>query len=338
MKRRLTAKFLMLASMLAALLLINACSDSQDIEEPTENIIPERFGLDVPSSLKSGSSQGRISSTFETSGVSEDNIDGKGVYELLRYFIFLGEASSKIVQGIIFHIATLQIYEVTSLSYISDDDDREKNLDVFEGGSYDGQSYEYSLLLTDIGSQDNDDGGIALRVYWNRSPIKGVAVMVPYNLDREETPEDNGTVYRIDYDETGSSAYEATMTVAISSLPLEDPEEDPFSVNHLKMFVGRSGDTLDIYGNSNHPNATLFNNDEAGINWAFTASGIHDGEVGVAEVGLPPNTLNSTSREDILVEYGVRSVLTNVFVDALNQEFPNVETDVFEQLLDSLLV
>jgi hypothetical protein len=48
-----------------------------------------------------------------------------------------------------------------------------------------------------------------------------------------------------------------------------------------------------------------------GYNWAFVASGSDTEDVAVAEVGLPLSTVDSDSREVLLVENSVYNVLYN---------------------------
>jgi len=85
------------------------------------------------------------------------------------------------------------------------------------------------------------------------------------------------------------------------------------------MFVGKKGDVVDVYGNSNHPNAILFSG-TPGFNWAFVASGNDPKDIAVAEVGLPPSSLNSAERNVLLKEYSI----TNVFTHEINAVWPGI--------------
>ena len=98
------------------------------------------------------------------------------------------------------------------------------------------------------------------------------------------------------------------MLVAIAGLPIS--ETNPFAINTLKMFVGKKGSLVDVFGNTNHPNATLFTTTDKGFNWAFVATGDEVLNIGTAEVGLPPSTLNSTDRTIILKNYSIKNVFT----------------------------
>ncbi|MCF6249322.1 MAG: hypothetical protein L3J69_18490, partial [Desulfobacula sp.] len=68
------------------------------------------------------------------------------------------------------------------------------------------------------------------------------------------------------------------------------------------------GNVVEVYGNTNHPNASIGMNAH-GINWAFVAAGTVDTDLGVAEVGLPPSDLDVRNRETILGTYSLYEVL-----------------------------
>jgi hypothetical protein len=99
------------------------------------------------------------------------------------------------------------------------------------------------------------------------------------------------------------------MIVSAADLPIADPLDNPYCLDALKMFVGKEDQYIDVYGNSNHPNATFFTG-ETGFNWAFVASGIEHVDMGVAEVGLPPSNLDAPGRESILGDYAMKAVLS----------------------------
>ena len=96
----------------------------------------------------------------------------------------------------------------------------------------------------------------------------------------------------------------------------------------LRMFAGRKGDVVDVFGNSNHPNAILFSG-SVGFNWAFVASGDDSRHAGVAEVGLPPSSLDSDNRKVLLQEYSIKNVFT--------REIASVWPGIDQQLLDTYL-
>ena len=117
-------------------------------------------------------------------------------------------------------------------------------------------------------------------------------------------------MYRIDYSGAGELGYDHHMIVSIADLPDIDPLLAPFAMDGMKMFVGKKGDNVDVYGNSSHPNAK-FLTEKVGYNWAFVASGSDVEDVAVAEVGLPLSTLDAEGRAILLEEYSIYNVLYN---------------------------
>jgi hypothetical protein len=85
---------------------------------------------------------------------------------------------------------------------------------------------------------------------------------------------------------------------------------------------------VDVYGNSNHPNAKFFTAD-AGFNWAFVASADESANLAVAEVGLPPSTLDESTRNVLLEDYSIK----NVFTDQIMAVWPGID----KSLLDGYL-
>ena len=118
------------------------------------------------------------------------------------------------------------------------------------------------------------------------------------------------------------------MVVAVADLPVEHPLENPYSMSTLKMFAGKNGDVIDVYGNSNHPNATFFTGD-SGFNWAFIASGSDSKDIGVAEVGLPPSNLDEPSKEVLLDYYSIKDVFTREIYEV----WPNIDQESVDAYL-----
>ena len=318
-----TTRLFALVFTMTLLFLFVSCDDSIEKPQTQENILPERFTVDIPESLTSDQlSSGRVAN----GRVADDHLDGNNIYETLGFFIHLAKESSKIVEAILNGVSEIGIHGIIFISYESDEDGRVKNLEVVENSTYEGVTYEYELTVTDADSEGNDDGGKALQVFWNRDPVVGVAIIKPFNFDRIKDINAGDAVYKVEYKEVSDLEYDAHMIVSISGIPLKNPLDDPYSVDNLKMFVGKTGDIVDIYGNSNHPNAVFFNEDAVGFNWAFVASGNDVEDIGVAEVGLPPSNLDETDREILLVDHSIKQVFTNQILSV----WPDLSQDLID--------
>lgn len=316
---------LTLLSLVALLLFAASCDDSIDTPPAQEDILPERFSIDVPDPLaNTNAANGR-----KNGRTADDELNGNDIYGLLPVFIAIGDGAGELTEAIIGGVSQFDIDGEFFFSYESDDDQRVKNLSVTSNATYEGVDYQYSLTITDAASEGNDDGGKAMQVFWNKDVIKGVAILKPYNIDRIKDVDAGDAIYKIEYSEE-SDNYEAQMIVTIDNLPLKDPNEDPYSISTLKMFVGKTGEVIDVFGNSYHPNATFFNDDK-GFNWAFVASGIHKGSIGVAELGLPGGSLDSDDREVLLVENSIK----NVFTAQIQSAFPDLPQEQIDAYLQN---
>lgn len=315
----------LLAALTAFVLMLLAVSCDDALEETTsgDSIVPENFKVDIPESLTKTPANGRTRSSNST-----DELNGNEIYEALSTYVKIGEASADIIERIMEGIASIGIRGVIFIAYESDDDERVKNLTVIENAEFEGKEYQYQLTVTDADSEGNDDGGKALQVFWNLDPVEGIAILKPYNIDRVKDADAGNAIYRIDYSEVETDGYEAHMIVSISNLPLASPLDDPYAADNLKMFVGKDGDVIDVFGNSNHPNASFFTSD-AGFTWSFVASGIDEEDIAVAEVGLPPNNLDETDRKVLLEDYAIKTV----FSDQIHAVWPNLSQTLIDQYL-----
>jgi hypothetical protein len=216
-----------------------------------------------------------------------------------------------------------------SFTYQSEEDGQAKNVVITSNSEFEEHFWEYQMNITDADSEGNEDGGIAVQIFWNRNPVKGIAIIKPSNFDNNSDENFANATFRIDYSETGDN-YEQEMTVYIAGLTLDNPLENPYSMETLKMTVGKNGNTIEVYGNSNHPNAVLFNS-ESGYNWAFVAAGSNVSDICVAEVALPPSELNSTSRSVLFGEYA----LQNVFSLQIYEMWPFILPELVETYLQN---
>jgi hypothetical protein len=290
--------FYIMAVIMGAVLIFTGCTEDGGPDFANDSILPESFAVDIPDALSSLSDY--------KSAAEIDTIKGNDIYEQLRTFIHVGDHAAEIVSEIINAISIYQINRPMSMSFEGDDDGRIKNLVVVADSEYDGVTWDFQLTISDADSEGNEDGGKALQIFWNRNPVKGIALLKPYNIDRMQDVELEDAMYRIDYN-SNDVFYDASMTVSIAGLPMVTPLENPYSMRALKLFAGKKGDIIDVYGNSDHPNAILISGD-AGFNWAFVASGNEVNDLGVAEVGLPPSNLDEPSRSKLLGYYGIGEV------------------------------
>lgn len=303
-----TMKNILLSGVIGIVMLIQGCEES-NLNNPEQGygILPSRFKVDIPGSLSNdAASKAGLKSASES---ESDTINGNEIYAHLNTFIAVGEGAAEIVEDIILAIALYDIDEPMSLSFQSDDDNRVKNLVVVEDAEYSERLWEFMLTITDAESEDEPDGGKAIQIYWNRNPIEGIAILKPYNIDRKHGREWLDALFRIEYSEVGSDDYETFMVVEIANLPMPDPRLNPFALNSLKMYVGKDDERIDVFGNSDHPNAQFFT-ERIGFSWSFVAAGFEEQDIGVAEVGLPPSGLDEDDREVLLKEYSIKNVLT----------------------------
>lgn len=316
-KHMKTLKFFLVALMgVAFSVFLSSCESNPDIE-PQQDILPEAMTVDIPASLSytSDNSGGRMSGRTK-----EDTLKGNAIYQHLGTFIAVGKGASQVVKEIIHGLRKHRIQRVISMTYLGDDN-RAKNLIVESNVSFEGKVWDYKLTIIDADSEGNDDGGIAMQIFWNRTaPIMGIAIIKPHNCDRNKDANAGNAMFRVNYSQASDRGYDAEMEVLVSGLPLESPLDNPYSMSTLRMFAGKKGNVVDVFGNSNHPNAILFSGN-AGFNWAFVASGNDAENAGVAEVGLPPSTLDSDDREVLLKEYSIK----NVFTTEITSVWPGID-------------
>ncbi len=267
-------------------------------EEPG-SIIPPTFTVDVPDALSA--EQPAQKSTVDT-------LEGSQIYEHLRYFIHVGESASQIVQDIMNAIREYNLSQNVSFSY-SGDDGRVKNVVVRSNVAYNGEAWEYGMQITDAELESGDDGGVAMQVFWNLNPVQGVAILKPSYINVDEYDSWDDCMVKIEYSEADPLLYDKYMIVSVVNLPMDG--DDRFAVKNLKMFVGAKSTRTDVYGNTQHPNAWLLLPDHKGYDWAFVASAFPSEEIAVAQVGLPPDTLDESSRNVLLEDYSVYNVLRN---------------------------
>ncbi len=317
MKTLKLVSFVLMSGM-AFSIFLSSCESNPEVT-PQQDILPQSLTVEIPAALSyNDASDGRLG---RLGRIREDSLRGNHIYLHLGTFIAVGKGASEIVDGIIFGLRKYHIDRVMSMSYRGEDDNRTKNLIVESNVSFESKVWDYQLTITDADSEGNDDGGKALQIFWNKSaPIMGIAIIKPYNCDRKKNPAAKDAMFRINYTELSDLGYDAQMEVLISGLPLESPLDNPYSMSTLSMFAGKKGDVVDVFGNSNHPNAILFSGN-AGFNWAFVASGDDTKHIGVAEVGLPPSELESDNREVLLKEYSVK----NVFTSEITTVWPGID-------------
>ncbi len=310
---------LMVAIMIPAIL-FQSCKKEDEVELPqnNESILPDQFMVDIPSSISS-------EATFKNANF--DTLQGNDIYEHLRTFIHVGEDAAQLTTEIILSISWFNLSQPMSFTFTGDDDGRLKQVVIIENGTYEGVTYAYKLTLADIDENDSElSTNTAMQIFWDKNPVKGVALLRPWNIDRTTNPIFMQTKYRIDYSEAGEMGYDRHMLVTIDKLPVSSFE--PFAVSTLKMFVGKDGDVVDIYGNTEHPNANFFNGD-TGFDWAFVASGSDSQNIAVAEVGLPPLNLDSDDRYKLLVEHSIQ----NVFEAQIYDAWPWIDSTIVQSYL-----
>lgn len=298
---------------LFSVVLFVSCGDDEETSDPvtpSESVVPSTFRVDIPPSISSESSGGKVSAD------PDSLFDMSFIYEAIPGFIEIGESAALTVEEIMVTIQKYNLSRAQAVSFVSDDDGRDKELIVRENVTASDEMYEYGMQIIDV-----DDQEVAMQVFWNTNPVKGFAIMNVFQIDRENDENlYSDTYYKIAYSEADTAA-DATMEVWIANFPIENA--DSFGVDNFRMFVSKSGDVVTVNGNSNHPNMA-FENGTSGIvgrNYAFRARADEANDVGVIEVGLPPSDVNMPNAvyrdynilEVVRAEYGSGIDSTLVF-------------------------
>ncbi|MCF6243152.1 MAG: hypothetical protein L3J74_17665 [Bacteroidales bacterium] len=206
-----------LSFVFAASFFFTSC-EGDNAKPEDQNIVPETLTVDIPSSLSSAST---VKST------NGDIPEGNELYEHMRTFIHAGDEAAQIVEAIITTIRTYNLSAEMSFSYQSDDDGRSKNVVITANQEFEGTTWDWQMNITDADSEGNDDGGMAMQIFWNTGTVKGISIIKPYNLDRNTEQMFTRAMFRIDYSEAGENGYEQEMTVYISDITLPDASVEP---------------------------------------------------------------------------------------------------------------
>lgn len=272
-------------------------------EEGVKNTMPTKLTINIPDNLSTN-----VNSTSRSSrSVQSDTLDGAETYELLRAFIHIGEGAAEMVDAIASGLHQHKIDRAMEVSY-NGDDARRKKMIVEEDMDY--QSETWDLKMTVVDKELNDT---AMQLWWNEDGERGICIMKPYQVDRIGNAGNSNLMYKIDYSEEEDD-YDARMIVSITG----EKNEDEWGIDKLKFFVGQKGDEFELYGNSNHPNVSnLFQSYTDGANYAFAARSNESDDQAVAQIALPPSTL---THSDVFEEYGVKEVLMDEIINALQAE------------------
>ncbi|MEP1034987.1 hypothetical protein [Ekhidna sp.] len=284
-------KNLKLIALLISFSFMIACSSDDEVTSSID--IPAQFSVDIPQpiSANAGGLSGR------TSGDGDGVIEGDEIYESLRHFIKIGEGSAEIVELTLLVAVALEVQNIRTFTFESEDDNREKRIDLVEGVTRGGVAYDYEMTMIDVA-----DNEMALQLLWNTDPVEGVAILKPYNINRDEQTDEPNAFVRIEYSEDDAT-YDATMTVSIAGIQPVDNGD----IDNMKMFVGKKGDIVEVMGNSNHPNIEIVDpNFTGGRNYAFVGRGDESTDLGVIKLALPPS---STTTSDVLEDFSVFAVL-----------------------------
>ncbi|HBH49124.1 MAG TPA: hypothetical protein DDX98_10810 [Bacteroidales bacterium] len=322
-----------LLPLFAACVILSFSACDQEGGDGSTSIFPSKFKVDIPSSLSN--------SIVQTAGLKssvEDTLLGNEIYEHLNFFIAVGENSAELVEAIMYAIQLYNIENLNDLLYNSDDDGRVKHLTVTENAQYMNTSYEYMLIVTDYESESDNDGGYAMQVYWNNSPVQGIALLKPYNINRMDDNDLGEAMFKIEYSSAATEDYDELMIVSISKLPLPSAEIEPWALESMKMYVGKRGNVVDVFGNSNHPNAQFdpYASNAVGYNWAFVASGKTLENIGVAEVGLPFSDETADSRSVLIDDNSIYHVFEREISNYLEQEY-GLSSNEYAKYLEGFL-
>lgn len=294
----------MLGVLLSAASVISCNKDDNNSGPDAQNTFPDRLTVDIPSELST------LSSTKSGAATADEKFDGKAMYANLRMFIGIAHGGAAYLDAMMNAIRVHKLNQPLDLEYAdTDDNGRIKHLVVKENQNYGGTEFRFGLSITDA-VDEAEGNGPGMQIFWSGNPVRGIAIIKQKYLNHSQNDLGGATVM-IEYTEASLADYDAEMIISIADLDMKSPEVDKFSADRIKLFVGKKGDVYDLYGNSNHPNAYFGTKKptEIGLNYAFVASADDANNRAVAEIGLPPMSLQAVTKAQIIDAYTVRKVL-----------------------------
>jgi hypothetical protein len=184
-----------------------------------------------------------------------------------------------------------------TFSFISNDDGRTKTCVVTANASYNSKTYELKLNMT-------DGTDTAMQIFWNTNPVEGLAILDAYQINHSALK--TNIRYQVEFGTT-APGYDKYMVVSIVNAPVTGI----YDLNNLKLFAGLKGNIVEVYGNSNHPNAVFTDPTTVGFDYAFTGRADTTKNIGVVNLGLPPTTLNST--DSVFTTYSIYNLLSTEY-------------------------
>lgn len=306
--------------------------DLKENETTTLAALPENFSIDIPNSISANTTLKSASKTTTSLKSSDDDvIDGNELYKNLRFYIEVVDFSANFVEEIIDHIKVIKQHENLVEFTFTGDDKRDKVVKLADNQSFEGKSYKHSLKI-----YNKSDNKLSFAIYWNNSPVDGVATCKPKIMNYNDDSDIN-VLYRVEYKENVSN-YDKVMIVTATGIKLKNNTD----LDKIKVFAGQKGDFIDIYGNSNHPDfykeLPLNANDKVGINVAFVSSCDTKKDISVCEIGLPKNNIDTQERNDILKDYSIKEYFIKAayyqYVIATNNT--TITYDAFKLLMETM--
>lgn len=277
----------------------------EETTEDTVEMFPTKFRVDIPEALSSAS--------VKKSG--NESISGNDVYGLLPVFIFVGDQSGQMVEDIFTMIRRYRLSQAMEFSFVSDEDNRTKTVKIVENQTFENQTWEFMMTIMD-GEE------YAMKVLWNLSPVKGIAILQPSAINHLEDGDSQARI-RIDYSEA-ETGVDQQMVVYITGLPTN--EED--KMDKLKMKANRNGDIIEVYGNANIPGMALIDSShQGGYSWCFVARSNEVSNIAVAQIAMP--VVSHPTVDQIFDTYS----MYNVFLQEINVMYPGLPQNFIDEFL-----
>ncbi|MDX2191612.1 MAG: hypothetical protein SFY32_17300 [Bacteroidota bacterium] len=263
--------------------------------------VPTTFRIPIPSSLNGTP---KTTSRMENGRIeaADPALSGNVIYEGLRGYIKLGDDAASLVTSIMGFIKTYNLTTEMNVTFKDDKDNKFKTIIVVKNAKFENSIYEYRLLIRDSSLRLS-----AIEVFFNSAPIKGTAIISYNAVEPNNTVAGSNPMYRIDYDENPGGGAEKRMQIYISGV------SSTVGLTALRMNVTKTGDILDIVGNSNHPNVMAGDLALGTINYAFRAKVNIALNTGVAEIALPLSSI-TTINNTLMDTYSIKNVLKNAAV------------------------